>query len=67
MSLTKKLTGIEPNRNWTGDWIWSKEDGKKENTYYYFRREFKIKDSSQNYKLYITADSDLNTFNFQKP
>lgn len=62
MSLTKKLTGIEPNRNWTGDWIWSKEDGKKENTYYYFRREFKIKDSSQNYKLYITADSRYRLF-----
>ncbi len=57
MSLTKKFTGIEANRDWVGDWIWCNGKGKKENTYYYFRKEFIIKGFSNKYKFYITADS----------
>ncbi|MFW5980932.1 MAG: family 78 glycoside hydrolase catalytic domain, partial [Halanaerobiaceae bacterium] len=57
MSITEKLTGLKPNHNWTGEWIWDDNDGKKENTYYYFRREFELNSISDDLNLYITADS----------
>jgi len=48
---------FSPPRNWKAKWIWANDDGCINNSYYYFRKEFSLEDLSQNYQLYITAET----------
>lgn len=58
---TNYLKGISTRHHWQGKWIWGIDDGKQENSFYYFRKEFDIDDVEDflkdGIKLFITADT----------
>ena len=55
------LKGISTRHHWQGKWIWGVDDGKQENSFYYFRKEFEIEDLDdflkEDTKLFISADT----------
>lgn len=46
-----------PSHSWRAHWIWAKDDGHIKNSYYYFRKEFNLSKSANNFQLYITAET----------
>lgn len=44
-------------KKWVGRWIWKKGEESVKNSYYYFRKEFIIKEIPTDSSLYATADS----------
>ena len=44
-------------KNWNGRWIWKQGEDTVKNSYYYFRKEFNLKEKSTGYRIYATADT----------
>jgi len=50
------------SRRWNARWIWVPGDGREGNTYYYFRKEFRLEGPPKGLRLFITADTFYRLF-----
>ncbi len=44
-------------RNWTGKWIWGQDKIIQKNVYYFFRKQFNLRNVPNAAQIYITADT----------
>ncbi len=50
------------SRRWKAKWIWAPGDAQRKNSYYYFRREFRLDAPAHGHRLYIAADTRYQLF-----
>lgn len=50
------------SRRWNARWIWTPDDGRTDNTYCYFRKEFTLGGPAEGFRLFITAETYYRLF-----
>ncbi|RLD08554.1 MAG: hypothetical protein DRI44_09680 [Chlamydiae bacterium] len=53
---------MNKNRKWNARWIWSDVSENEKNVFYYFRKNFNLKSTLENYELFISADTRYQLF-----
>ncbi|WP_248910472.1 family 78 glycoside hydrolase catalytic domain [Halocatena marina] len=61
MRLDTVAADIPTNRDWNAHWIWTGDDPRPNNAYYYVRTEFEL-DELSDLTLYVTADTRYKLF-----
>ena len=56
------VSSFSKSRRWRAKWIWARGEGNVSNSYYYFRKTFRIEGPPQRFRLYIAADTRYQLF-----